>query len=143
MRQALNYGWENELLSDNPFLRKPKIAQPHKHEQPVMDAAAASERARGLRGFRYEAAILLMAFCDLRREEACGMRWEDVQFDQGLAFAHVERTSKDDGLGESKTERSAHRGLRGVSRRAPARARGRGLAVRVRRACLRGHAQCG
>ena len=106
LRQAFNYGWESELLSDNPFLRKPRVKPPRKVEQEVMDAESLAEWMDGMRGYRYEAAMLLMVACGLRREEACALKWEDVTFSDGLAFAKVDKTSKDDGLDVTKTERS-------------------------------------
>lgn len=106
MRQAFNYGWENELLSDNPFLRKPKVKRPRTVEQPVMDAAMLAEWTKGMRGYRYEAAILMIAYCGLRREEACALRWDDIEFADGMCFARIDKTSKDDGMDVTKTERS-------------------------------------
>ena len=106
LRQAFNYGWENELLSANPFLKKPKVPQPRKVEQDTLDSKSLAEWAIGMRGYRYEAALLLMAFCGLRREEACALRWEDVSFEDGYAIVRIDKTSKDDGLSETKTERS-------------------------------------
>lgn len=106
LRQAFNYGWESELLSDNPFLRKPRVKQPRTVEQDVMDAESLAAWMDGMRGYRYEAAMLLIVACGLRREEACALRWEDVTFSDGLAFAKVDKTSKDDGMDVTKTERS-------------------------------------
>lgn len=106
MRQAFNYGWENELLSANPFLRKPKVKPPRKTEQETLDARMLWEWADGMRGYRFEPAVLMMAFCGLRREEACALRWDDISFVDGMAYARIDKASTDDGLDDTKTERS-------------------------------------
>jgi integrase len=106
MRQAFNYGWENELLSDNPFLRKPKVKAPRKTEQETLDAKGLSEWMDGIRGYRYEAALLCMAAYGLRREEACALRWNDIVFEDGCCIARINKTVTDDGQSETKTERS-------------------------------------
>lgn len=75
-RQAARWG-----LADADVAKR---AKPPRHPYPetkVLDAENLADVLSAFRGERIEPYVLLMAGCGLRLSEACGLNWEDIDFE--------------------------------------------------------------
>ena len=105
LRSALNAAFREKLITDNParYLQVPTGRRPHAviwtHRRvrdwqrtgarpPVAVWTTAQTRRflKSARGHRLYAAYQLIALRGLRRGEACGLRWADLDLDAGLAY---------------------------------------------------------
>src|SRR5512139_762007 len=77
LRTALNAGLRQGLISDNPAARI---------ELPGARRPQAAVFLHGIRDHRLYAAYHLIALRGLRRGEAAGLRWCDLDLDGGVAF---------------------------------------------------------
>ncbi|MDP7735141.1 tyrosine-type recombinase/integrase [Mycobacterium paragordonae] len=110
LRQALDVAVRDGLLADNPAskVKRPTVARQEAIYLTAADVARLLDAAKTL---RYCVAVVLMAATGLRRGEAAGLRWSDVDLDKGEL--RVRKTlSRVDGtlvLSEPKTDRSRRR----------------------------------
>ena len=107
LRQALDVAVRDGLLASNPVakVKRPGVARTEARYLPSADVVRLLEAAKGL---RYYVAVVLMAATGLRRGEAAGLLWSDLDLDKGeLTVRHT--LSRVDGalvLTEPKTDRS-------------------------------------
>ena len=107
MRTFFNYMWNRDLITSNPFQKRVEVKSPRKREQPVMGVSQLRAWTDGLRGFPYEAVMLMYPYAGLRRGEGCGLRTEDLDFADGMMLARISRAVDDSNVvREVKTERS-------------------------------------
>jgi integrase len=102
LRSALNAAARERLIPDNParYLKLPKgrrpfavVRTPRRVEWTGIRPAVAvwtpgqlAEFLVSIAGHRLFAVYRLIGMRALRRGEACGLRWEDLDLDQGLAY---------------------------------------------------------
>jgi len=91
MRQIVNLAYRDELMDDNPFLRRIRRARKRAYEPPVLTLEKVSDWCDAVRGTRYEAVLLCMLFGGLRREEAAALYWGDIAFADGFAVIGVDK----------------------------------------------------
>lgn len=83
MRQMFNCAFGDGIIKDNPFLRRCRISKPKFKRQKVIKPAEFGAWLEAMRGFEFEAAVLLLAMGGLRREEVVPLLWdEDVRYRQ-------------------------------------------------------------
>lgn len=110
-RAFVNYLWNHDLISSNPFDKRMEIHAPRKHEQPTMGVQHLHEWTAAMDGFIYEATVLMCVYAGLRRGEALGLKTTDLEFVEidgaPVLLARISRTVDDDGNeNRVKTERS-------------------------------------
>ena len=93
-RALFSFAVDNELCNESPFAKRYRL--PKKPTTSTKDAAQSvhteeelREVLKAARGERWEAAFILSAFGGMRREEAFGVKWEDVDFCDGYAVIHI------------------------------------------------------
>jgi integrase len=105
LRSALNAAVRERLIRDNParYLKLPKGRRPfavvwtkrrveewrRTGERPVVAVWTPDQLAEflsSIAGHRLFAAYHLIAMRGLRRGEACGLKWDDLDLDEGLAY---------------------------------------------------------
>lgn len=106
LRACLDDAVRDGLLATNPVVRVARPSVPH-HEAEVLSADDLGRLLAAAKGTRLEALWLLLAATGLRRGEALGLRWSDIDGD----VLHVRRTlSGISGIGivehEPKTTKS-------------------------------------
>lgn len=111
LRQMFNEAWNWDLIESNPFLKKMRINPPRKTEPKTLTLEELIEWTQAMRGFRYEAAVLMAAYSGLRREEVVPLNWDtDIEFasNDGILYAFISITKAYPvtGITETKTERS-------------------------------------
>lgn len=110
LRGALDIAVRDGLLASNPVakVRRPKVTRTEAHHLPVSEVQTLLSHARAS---RYYLAVLLMAFTGLRRGEAAGLAWADVDLDKAeMTVTHtLSRVGGELVLSEPKTTRSRRR----------------------------------
>jgi integrase len=114
MRQCFNYGFGDELLSDNPFLRRLRVKHPRHIDQPVMDIDYFGTWFDSMKGYRFEAAMLVIIGGGTRREEAACLTWDDFDWEtvmvgvrkEELCIVRIDKAVTVYEKGDTKTERS-------------------------------------
>ena len=94
LRTLYTYAVGAELTDHDETHRKyriPKAASSRRVSDAVHSETELVAILRRAEGEPWEGAFILSAFGGLRREEAFGMKWEDVDFAEGYAVAHVRR----------------------------------------------------
>lgn len=94
LRTLYTYAVGAELTDHDETHRKyrmPKAAGSRRVSDAVHTEAELVGILRQCEGEPWEGAFILSAFGGLRREEAFGMRWEDIDFADGYAVVHVRR----------------------------------------------------
>ena len=91
LRQVVTDAYRNEMCDGNPFDRKIRIGRADRKPQTVLSIADLPEWLEAVRGEPFEAAVLLMLFCGLRREEAMALSWGDISFGENRASVRIER----------------------------------------------------
>jgi integrase len=92
LRSALNSAVKRRMLSHNPALtvELPEMA----HYRPVVwDAQQVGVFLDAIQGHRLYALFALTILTGLRRGEALGLRWEDVDYDQGVLYVRQQVTA--------------------------------------------------
>lgn len=95
MHAALNYAVMMDIIVRNPLdkVEKPKI---QKHIYTTLNDEELKEVIRLVRGNPLEIPVLLAAFYGMRRGEACGMRWDRIDFKYNtITVNHVMTMPKD------------------------------------------------
>ena len=110
MRQIVNLAYRDELVDDNPFMRRIRRAKKRVYEPPVLTLDMVGPWCDAVEGSKFEAVLLCMLFGGLRREEACALYWGDIAFDAGFAVIGVDKAltevSGKKVAGPTKTPRS-------------------------------------
>lgn len=96
LRAMYSYAYDNELIKDNVFLKR--FTMPRKTQRTDRVISADVHDLDGLKavleackGEQFEAPFILSAFGGLRREEAFGVKWSDIQFLEDYAVVSVSR----------------------------------------------------
>ena len=92
MRQMYNEAYKDDLIEENPFLRRIRLKRMESYQPDVLLMDDVPGWAAAIYGSKYEPVLLLMLFCGLRREEACALFWEDLAFQDGLCAVRVDKT---------------------------------------------------
>ncbi|MCU1668491.1 MAG: integrase family protein [Blastococcus sp.] len=107
LRGALDVAVRDGLLRRNPaaVVKRPAV---ERQDAAYLTADDAHRLLEAIRGDRLEALFRLMLATGLRRGEALGLHWSDVDLDGGALRVRwtLTRTSKGLQLGEPKTEKS-------------------------------------
>ncbi|HWL35371.1 MAG TPA: tyrosine-type recombinase/integrase [Frankiaceae bacterium] len=92
LRSALNSAVKRRMLSHNPALT---VELPETvHYRPVVwDAQQVGVFLDAIQGHRLYALFALTILTGLRRGEALGLRWEDVDYDQGVLYVRQQVTA--------------------------------------------------
>ena len=110
MRQIVNLAYRDELVDDNPFMRKIRRAKKKAYEPPVLTLDMVGGWCDAVRDTRFEPVLLCMLFGGLRREEAAALYWGDIAFDSGFAIVSIDKAltevSGKKVAGPTKTPRS-------------------------------------
>lgn len=110
MRQIVNLAYRDELVDDNPFMRRIRRAKKRAYEPPVLTLDMVDGWCDAVRGTRFEPVLLCMLFGGLRREEAAALYWDDIAFDSGFAIVGIDKAltevSGKKVAGPTKTPRS-------------------------------------
>jgi integrase len=113
LHAALQRALELELIARHPMAplrsRLPTGAAP---EAKVIDAEAAAALVDRAAGTPYHSAIVLAVACGLRRGEACGLRWRNVDFDAGQLHVDEARVPARKGIATGKTKSGRSRSIR-------------------------------
>jgi integrase len=97
LRKALSQAYKNELISKNPAdLVTPPSAP--KYRAKVFDAESIVKLLNGIKGSKYELTIALAALSGLRRGEALGLRWSDVNLRDGTITVNQQLVPTSKGL---------------------------------------------
>jgi len=113
LHAALQRALELELIARHPMapLRKrlPTGAAPEAKVVGAGEVAVALDRAAAT---AYHPAILLASACGLRRGEACGLRWRNIEFDAGELRIDEARVPARKGIATGKTKSGRSRSVR-------------------------------
>lgn len=82
LRKALDYAWKNQLIPKNPadMVDAPKVK---KFESKVLNPEEAKKLLYAIKDTRFEIPINLGLSLGLRRGEMLGLRWSDIDFENG------------------------------------------------------------
>lgn len=107
-RAALNSALKRRLLNYNPATQVELPPEPLR-ERDVLTPAQLARFLQVSGRDRLAAAYRLIAFTGLRRGECCGLRWRDVDLEQGLLTVRQQLTQsgRDRAFNEPKTRRGA------------------------------------
>lgn len=107
LRAGLDGAKRDGLIANNPAVKvdRPQVA---KREAKHIDAADVAKLLKAAEGLRYHNVLVLIANTALRRGEAVGLAWENVNLDAGAirVEATVSRVGKELKITEPKTQRS-------------------------------------
>ena len=92
MRQMYNEAYRDELVDENPFLRRIRLSRMPRREQAVLLVDDIPAWLGAVRGSKYEPVLLVMLFGGLRREEACALFWDDFEFGVDACTVKVDKT---------------------------------------------------
>lgn len=92
MRQMYNEAYRDEMIDENPFLRKIRLKRMESYEPEVLLLDEVPGWLEVISGSKYEPVLLLMLFCGLRREEACALYWEDLSFSDDMCSVRIDKT---------------------------------------------------
>lgn len=79
LRRAERWG----MAASDPTRRVGELPHVPRHQPKVLDASQVSELLRGFWGHPLEAYVLVSVCLGLRREEACGLEWRDIDLRSG------------------------------------------------------------
>lgn len=118
MRQMYNLAYDWELIEKNPMDRRIRLKRMPKYEPDVYTLKDIPSVMEAIRHARVEPVILVCLFGGLRREEACGLLWDDISVqsettlkgERTIAYVSVNKAWQrtEDGLREVplKTQKS-------------------------------------
>lgn len=92
MRQMFNEAYRDELVDQNPFMRRIRLKRMEKYEPEILLLDDVPKWTEAIRGSAYEPVLLVMLFGGLRREEACALYWSDFDFGVGACSVKVNKT---------------------------------------------------
>ncbi|ADK16294.1 site-specific integrase [Clostridium ljungdahlii] len=108
LRKALNYAWKMQLISRNPadMVDAPKV---QKYRAVVLEPPQVKTLLSAVENTRFEIPVNLALALGLRLGEVLGLRWSDIDFENGII--NIEQTLVRAGtkliFKEPKTEESA------------------------------------
>lgn len=96
LRAMYSFAVDNDLTEGNLFTKRYRLPnRPRKSASEVAESIHTEkeliELLQAANGEPWEAAFILSAFGGLRREEAFGVKWDDIEFRNGYAVVTVER----------------------------------------------------
>lgn len=110
LRSLFSYGVENGVIDISPFI---KINLPESHPKPLRKytPVQVNELISGLRR-QFHIIYVIIVFCllyGLRRGEACGIRWCDIDWDSGIVTVRgsISMAKTDIYYGPTKTRQSS------------------------------------
>lgn len=118
LRQMFNAAYFDELIDQNPMQGRMKLDRVPKREPEAYTLQEATQVLEAVRGHWLEPFVIMGLCAGLRREESCGLKWEDFRFEvedttsgkRIAAYVRVERTAQlikgKVVVGATKTERS-------------------------------------
>lgn len=108
LKQMYTTAVEDELLKSSPFIRKCRISEPKVNRQDILHTDEIAQWIEGMRGFRFEAAALIMFGGGLRREEVAALKWEnDIEYREGFLYIRISKaTTQYDDNKKPKTDDS-------------------------------------
>ncbi len=92
MRQMFNEAYRDELIDENPFMRRIRLKRMEKYEPEVLLLDDLPAWLDAVRGSAYEPVLLAMLFGGLRREEACALFWSDFEFGVDACAIRIDKT---------------------------------------------------
>lgn len=92
MRSIFNAGVENGLIAQSPVPRSLKAGGAPAEEKVPLTVEQCQMLLTATEGTRAYLAIVLMLSAGLRREEACGLMWSDIDFDAGTLTVNRAKT---------------------------------------------------
>lgn len=92
LRQMFNEAYRDELVDENPFHRRIRLARMPSYEPEVLLLDDVPEWLAAVRGQPWEAIVLPMLLAGLRREEACALFWADFDFGVDICAIRVDKT---------------------------------------------------
>lgn len=90
LRSAFTYAVDNGIILKSPVLSSHKARGASKEEVKPLSIQQSKALLDATRGTRAYVPVALMLGCGLRRGEVCGLRWSDVDIENGLL--HVRNT---------------------------------------------------
>lgn len=90
-RKIINMAIRDGFIDRNPCDRQIRLRQHVRREKTMLEASEVSAFLVGIRGLKYEPALLCMLGCGLRLSEAVGLTWDDIEEWKGYAVLHVRR----------------------------------------------------
>lgn len=118
LRQMFNQAYADELIDGNPMQGRMKLDRVPRREPEAYTLQEAADVLRAVEGRWIEPFVVMGLCAGLRREESCGLKWEDFRFEtedtvngeRAAAYVRVERTAQlikgEVVVGATKTERS-------------------------------------
>ncbi|WP_303202793.1 hypothetical protein [Raoultibacter timonensis] len=116
LRKMFNQAWNDDMIGSNPFLKKTRISAPRKKDQDVLKPSELIAWVHGIMGFVHAAAILILVFGGLRREEVVPLWWDSdvIHFVKArpdgsvrhYQHVHIREAETDYELKETKTAES-------------------------------------
>ena len=92
MRQMFNEAYRDELIDENPFMRRIRLKRMEKYEPEILLMDDLPAWLEVIRGSAYEPVLLVMLFGGLRREEACALFWSDFEFGVDACAIRIDKT---------------------------------------------------
>lgn len=91
MRQMYNEAYRDEMVDENPFLRRIRLSRMEKYQPELLTVDDLPAWIAAVRGSKWEPVLLVMLFGGLRREEACALFWEDFEFGVSECLVRVDK----------------------------------------------------
>lgn len=91
-RKICNMAVLDRLIDANPVGRNIRLHKLPKADRELLSASEVQSWMHGIMGCKYEPILLMELGCGLRPEEANGLRWEAVRFEDGRTIAEVSQT---------------------------------------------------
>lgn len=89
LRGILRLAVRKGFLDTDPTRREITLPHQPRYDAPVLDAGEVRRLLRGFYGHELEAWLLCAVCAGLRREEACGLEWSDIDLRRGVI--HIRR----------------------------------------------------
>lgn len=99
LRSALNFAVESDYIEKNPVLKLRMPVSEQKHEYKIVDAKDGGRILTALRDWDYQLYLvcLLCLVYGMRRGEALGLQWSDVDFEKDEIRIHGQYTVGENG----------------------------------------------
>lgn len=106
LRNALRVAVMQDILLFNPTdrVQSPKIKTP---KRSFYDVESLTKLMRAVEGERLELAFKLAGYLGLRREEVCGLKWENIDFQRKTIHVCVARTMAGSAVVEKETKNAS------------------------------------
>lgn len=91
LRQIINVAYQHDFIEKNPFHKRIRLRPKVHYEPAVFTINEFADVVKAIRGENIEPIILTMLFGGLRREEACGLFWDDITEHNGSVLIKVSK----------------------------------------------------